>query len=194
MRHKLRRVRHDWITYAIGTTAGGNNIVDWTDAGLVSEITRDGLTLSEGTTYYFSVQGGNGGGLWSAPADTNGIATPTGATVAGAKALANGQIRALRGKTVSAVFNDCFYVQEPDGYRGIKITPAASVTAGQTVDIAGTMQGQGAERYIDCAGNALTASAGPGAPAAVGVRSDSVGGADLWYWLRAFRAGSGRTT
>ena len=41
--------------YAIGTTAGGTNIVDWTLLGNVTTVTKTGLSLSNGQIYYFSV-------------------------------------------------------------------------------------------------------------------------------------------
>jgi len=44
--------------YAIGTTPGGTNVVNWTNVGLTpTSVTKTGLALSHGTTYYFSVKG-----------------------------------------------------------------------------------------------------------------------------------------
>jgi hypothetical protein len=45
--------------YAIGTTAGGTDIVDWTRNGLNFSVTHTGLTLTDGTTYYFTVRAVN---------------------------------------------------------------------------------------------------------------------------------------
>jgi hypothetical protein len=59
--------------YAIGTSAGGNDTVDWTSAGTETSVTKTGLSLSAGTTYYFSVKAQNGEGLWSAIGTSNGI-------------------------------------------------------------------------------------------------------------------------
>ncbi|MCS7074836.1 MAG: pre-peptidase C-terminal domain-containing protein, partial [Bacteroidia bacterium] len=58
--------------YAIGTTAGGTNIVGWTNNGTATSVTRTGLTLSNGTTYYFSVRSVNNAGLISAVSSSNG--------------------------------------------------------------------------------------------------------------------------
>jgi hypothetical protein len=49
--------------YAIGTTAGGSNLVGWTDNSTGLSVVRTGLTLTVGTTYYFSVKAQNTGGL-----------------------------------------------------------------------------------------------------------------------------------
>ena len=45
--------------YAIGTTAGGTNTVNWTSLGNVTTVTKTGLTLTAGTTYFFSVRAVN---------------------------------------------------------------------------------------------------------------------------------------
>ncbi len=49
--------------YAIGTSAGGTQTVNWTDLAYVSKVTRSGLSLTVGKTYYFSVRAKNGKGL-----------------------------------------------------------------------------------------------------------------------------------
>jgi len=57
--------------YAI-ISDGGSRIVDWTDNGLNTTITKTDLTLTVGTTYYFSVKAENGAGLQSAATNSNG--------------------------------------------------------------------------------------------------------------------------
>ena len=59
--------------YAIGTTSGGTDVVNWTSAGTDTEVTKTGLSLSAGTTYYFSVKAKNGVGLWSTVTTSDGI-------------------------------------------------------------------------------------------------------------------------
>ncbi|MFA6449986.1 MAG: hypothetical protein WCX65_10975, partial [bacterium] len=54
--------------YAIGTAPGARNTLDWTNAGAVTTITKTGLALTQGTTYYFSVRARNS-------ADVPGVAT-----------------------------------------------------------------------------------------------------------------------
>jgi len=46
--------------YAIGSTAGDSDIVGWTDNGLTTSITHSGLTLNNGSTYYFTIKAENG--------------------------------------------------------------------------------------------------------------------------------------
>ena len=58
--------------YAIGTL-GSIYLVDWTSAGTGTQVTASGLTLSQGTTYYFAVKCQNGAGLWSAVGMSDGI-------------------------------------------------------------------------------------------------------------------------
>ena len=41
--------------YAIGTSAGGTQTVNWTSLDNVTTVTKTGLTLTVGQTYYFSV-------------------------------------------------------------------------------------------------------------------------------------------
>ena len=58
--------------YAIGTSAGGTQTVNWTSLGNVTTVTKSGLTLSVGQTYYFSVQAVNGVGLTGSATNSNG--------------------------------------------------------------------------------------------------------------------------
>jgi hypothetical protein len=58
--------------YAIGTTPGGTDEVNWTTLGDVTSVTRSGLTLSVGTTYYFSVKAENGVSLQSNSTNSDG--------------------------------------------------------------------------------------------------------------------------
>lgn len=59
--------------YAIGSTSGGNDVIDWTSAGLNTQVIRTGLSLTSGATYYFSVRAENGSGLLSTATNSNGI-------------------------------------------------------------------------------------------------------------------------
>jgi hypothetical protein len=58
--------------YAIGTTAGASNLLNWTALGNVASVTKGSLTLTIGATYYFSVKAFNGAGLESAVTNSNG--------------------------------------------------------------------------------------------------------------------------
>ena len=59
--------------YAIGTSAGGTQILGFTDAGNVTSVTRTGLTLTSGTTYFVSVRAYDGAGNRSSATSSNGI-------------------------------------------------------------------------------------------------------------------------
>jgi spore germination protein YaaH len=71
--------------YAIGTSAGATDVVGWTDNGTVTSVTRTGLSLLAGQTYYFSVQSEDGAGLLSAFNSSDGqiVLTATGITESG---------------------------------------------------------------------------------------------------------------
>ncbi len=58
--------------YAIGTTAGGTNVVGWTSLGNVLAVTQTGLSLNVGTTYYFSVEAVNGVGVTGPATNSSG--------------------------------------------------------------------------------------------------------------------------
>jgi hypothetical protein len=61
--------------YAVGTTQGENGIevIDWTSIGVNTEVTLEGLNLSEGQVYYFNVKSRNGANLFSQVGSSDGI-------------------------------------------------------------------------------------------------------------------------
>jgi hypothetical protein len=59
--------------YGIGTELGTVDVVNWTSAGLNTQITHTGLSLVIGQYYYFTVKARNGCGLWSQPGNSDGI-------------------------------------------------------------------------------------------------------------------------
>ena len=58
--------------YAIGTTIGGTDTTGWIDNGNSLSVTKTGLSLTQGQTYYFTVKAENGVGLQSGTANSNG--------------------------------------------------------------------------------------------------------------------------
>jgi hypothetical protein len=58
--------------YAIGTTPGATDVVNWTDNWFNDTATVTGLSLVDGQTYYFSVKAEDGAGLQSAVYTSNG--------------------------------------------------------------------------------------------------------------------------
>ena len=128
--------------YAIGTSPGGNDVVDWTTiAG--TTVTKTGLTLSSTNTYYFSVQAQNGAGLWSTAVNSDGIepVDDTG-TIADAKKKADGEpdgVVALLNKVVTASFPVCFYIEETDRFSAIRVDGSGGPAKGTLVSVAGEM-------------------------------------------------------
>lgn len=59
--------------YAIGTTIGGTELVNWRQAGTQTEITHKGLSLTKSQIYYISVKAKNGAGIWSQVGCSDGI-------------------------------------------------------------------------------------------------------------------------
>ncbi|MBM4250107.1 MAG: hypothetical protein FJ149_11935, partial [Euryarchaeota archaeon] len=76
--------------YAIGTTPNGTDVVGWTSAGTASSLSRKGLSLQNGGTYYITVRARNGAGLWSASATTDGITVDTTVPAASVPSTAGG--------------------------------------------------------------------------------------------------------
>jgi hypothetical protein len=168
--------------YAIGTTPGGTQARTWTSCAQATDVTATGLSLTQNQNYYISVQVGTGLGTWGSSTTSNGIKVAPAVGIQAAKALADGtsaDVKALRGKLVSAGFAGGFYVQEPDGHYGLKVVSSASVNAGEQVEVCGVMKGSGAERYLDCTGNPVTKTPGPGGPYPVAVSVPTVGGIEL---------------
>ncbi|HNW45296.1 MAG TPA: lectin like domain-containing protein, partial [Elusimicrobiales bacterium] len=53
--------------YAVGATAGAADVVPWASAGTALAVTETGLSLSEGSTYYFSVKAYNSSSGYYSP-------------------------------------------------------------------------------------------------------------------------------
>jgi PKD repeat protein/N-acetylneuraminic acid mutarotase len=63
--------------YAIGSTPGGGDVVNWTNTTDTSFL-RTGLNILAGQTYYVAVQARNEGGLWSEPGVSSGVVAGSG--------------------------------------------------------------------------------------------------------------------
>ena len=163
--------------YAIGSTSGGSDIVDW-KATTATSVTETGLSLSAGSTYYFSVKAKNGVGLLSDPANSDGITpvAPCG-TIAQIKALADGQLVSLSGKALTANFGSLVYIEELDAASGIRVD-SAGPAVGTSVDVLGVIRTSAdQERYI---GDALFVTGGPAAmPLIPLLRTSALGGSSL---------------
>lgn len=136
-----------YYEYAIGTIPGGTNVSGYTNVGLFTEVTRNGLNLSTTPTYYVTVRGRVGSNNYTA--SSNGIkAAVDRDSVGPAKSQIDSASAALYGQTVTAVFPDCAYIT--DG-AGIRIVTTRPIAVGNVVDVAGRMGGSDGERllYVD---------------------------------------------
>ena len=157
----------DEYQVAIGTTPGGTEAVGFTSVGTATEVTRGGLSLTAGQTYYISVKALNGAGLWSAVGTSDGIGVPPPAgTVAEAKSFADGTAVQLRGRLVSAKIGSSLWVQDGEFEPGIRVQSAAAVLPGDVVGVTGKLVTVEGERRIDDAHVAVTGNAAAPAPAA----------------------------
>jgi hypothetical protein len=66
--------------YAIGDTPGSTGVVEWTDNGNVTNVTRSSLSLTIGVTYYFTVKAENGVALQSNSTSSDGQCVLSGGT------------------------------------------------------------------------------------------------------------------
>ena len=110
--------------YGIGTVPGTDDVSAWVSIGLAESVIKTGLQLSAGQTYYFCVKAKNGAGKWGVVGISEGvhvISSTQESSIGRTRQLADAQVVYLKDKIVSAVFDDCIYIQEPMGYAGIKV-------------------------------------------------------------------------
>ncbi|MCL5795001.1 MAG: Ig-like domain-containing protein [Patescibacteria group bacterium] len=100
----------DEYQYAIGTTPGGTDVVNWTWVEAGQSITKNGLSLAVDQTYYFSVRAENGAYTLGAAGNSNGqtvvdLTAPT-ITMAGyPSTLTNNARPEFTGSTVDLMTN-----------------------------------------------------------------------------------------
>lgn len=139
-------------TYAIGTAAGGSDIAGWTSAGIETSVTRDDIQLTVGQTYYFSVKARNPSQRWSETGVSVGVTVITEASIESIgelKDLDDGSSISLTNKVVTAVFDDCFFIEESNRCSGIRcIEAGAQLSSGSMVDVQGTLGTINGERVI----------------------------------------------
>ncbi len=136
--------------YAIGASPGATDVVDWTDAGLDTSVTRSDLTLNWEADYYFTVRATNGLGM-TTTASSGPIRPVHGVeTINAAKAENDPTIVKLTGKSVTAIYSDRFYIEETNRSGGIRVKGISPVSEGQKVTVVGPIKTDyDGERYID---------------------------------------------
>ena len=97
--------------YAIGTIAGGTELVDWTSTGTSTEVTVTNLILDQQETYYFAVKARNGAGLWSEVGVSDGIKSRS--LVIGASCPVNLLITDPKGRQIGIDENGTSYDEIP---------------------------------------------------------------------------------
>lgn len=82
------------------------------------------------------------------------ITAQQGETIAQAKALPDGSSVSLRGKAVTAVFGETFYIEETNRSAGIQVVmPSHGLYTGMTADVFGViLTNKDGERYVDTVG------------------------------------------
>jgi hypothetical protein len=162
------------FTYAIGTTPGGSDVAGWTSAGIETSMSRDDLPLEGGKTYYVSVKARNPSLRWSeigvSPAVT--VVAVVGFDKLGVlKAGDDADGVSLGGKVVSAVFSDCFFIEEADRACGIRCFEGpTTLKPGDIVDVEGNLDTISGERCLTGATHTVTGSTSAVKPMAMGCR------------------------
>lgn len=120
---------YDYI-YAVGDKPGNSNIVNWTsttsDSALIENVNGNLLP-------YITVKARNRFGWWSEPRS----AKPD-SSIQEAKHVQNGARVTVTG-IISAIYSDCYYIQEPGVMHGIKVSGSADGVEGQEVMVAGVV-------------------------------------------------------
>ena len=165
-------------SFAIGTTAGADDVVTWTSVGASTLLNRSDQSLAAGRTYFISVRATNHVGLTSAAGTSSALAivpSTSANTVGIARKQASGTQVYLPGKIVTAVFDDCIFIEEPDRSAGVRcLVQSTGLQVGAVVDILARVAVQYGEVVLDdIEFGRLAVAAGPLRPVAISGRSVS---------------------
>lgn len=167
--------------YAVGTSPS-SLVVQWKSAGLNLGATESGLALQPGSVYYWYVKARDCAGNWSVTTASDGIMVVThpASSVDAAKSLPDGATAGLDAKTVTAITDTGFYVQDGPPWVGIRVDSAsAGIAVGNLVDIGGTLStSPDGEKLIT---GIAALKPGTSAPHAVGLANRSMGGGSRNY-------------
>jgi outer membrane protein assembly factor BamB len=163
-------------SYAVGTSQATDDVVSWTEVGAATSISRSDLPLLPGVSYYVLVRATNHALLQSA----TGVSSPVtvvagdlGSTVGGAKKRLLGTQVSLPGKIVTAVFDDCAFIEEPNRSSGIRVTPKPfGLQPGAVVNVTGSIGLRYGETVLTSA--TATPSGFEGTIAPVGLPCDTL--------------------
>lgn len=128
--------------YAVGTCAGESDIRPWMLTADTSALISG---IPAGKRVYISAIAQNQFGFWSACGST---AVEIPVRIANVVDLGDGIEVCISG-VVTAIFADCYYLQDPDGARGIKVIGDASgLHVGDQATVTGTLTTVNGERCI----------------------------------------------
>ncbi|MHB9035465.1 MAG: outer membrane protein assembly factor BamB family protein [Armatimonadota bacterium] len=142
-----------YYSYAVGTQPGYDDAAAWTNTGTATSVSLQNLQLEPGRPYYVSVTATNWASLKSAAGVSKGfivISTAANNAIGWAKQRIDGAAMHLQGKIVTAVFDDCVYIEELNRASGIRCTiNGSSLKPGAIVDVTGSMGTRYGERVIN---------------------------------------------
>jgi uncharacterized lipoprotein YddW (UPF0748 family) len=137
--------------YAIGTSPGSTDILNWTFAGLeTSAVHHLPSSPVPGTAFYWSIKAKDLAGNWSNVQVSSGTVYGNSFTkIAEATNNPDGTVVIIdQPKVVTGVFGSYFYIQESDRTRGLRIESSSAVNIGDLVRVAGRLSTIDGERCI----------------------------------------------
>ncbi len=179
-------------SYCIGKSPGASDVTNWVNAGSATACSRSDLAVEIGQLLYVSVKARNHAGLESAVGTSTAvmvIADNQINLIGDARTRPDGTRVYLPGKIVTAVYSDCFFIEEPDRSAGIRCDIGSSdLSAGAVVDVLGKVTCRNGEPVvIEASYSRLGVAADTVAPYAASMRAvagavsggGSTGGASL---------------
>lgn len=160
--------------YAIGTTPGGTDTLDWTattDTSILVESPR----ITPGRKHYVSVKALSRSGLWSSAGVSDGIIIKP--TLGCIKGYRNGDPLIVDDVIVTRKFTGEFYVENQDRSAGMKVVTSEAVEEGQKLIISGTLTAGDTECSIT---NPTITHDGTGEVKPICLPTKSLGGSDHW--------------
>lgn len=158
-------------SYAIGTSAGASDVVGWTLAGLSTGVTKAGLPLQTGKSYYFSVIAKDYTGLMSSVGVSEPITVisdDVNSSIGTIKREAAGTSVNIQAKIVTAVYSDCVFVEDSNRSSGIRcVVSNSGLSVSDVVDVSGYIAQINNEIVISGATLQKTGTAQPILPLAV---------------------------
>jgi hypothetical protein len=142
-----------YYSYAVGTQPGYDDAVAWTNIGSSTSTVLQSLQLEQGRSYYVSVAATNWASLTSGAGASQPftiVSTAADNAIGWAKQRSDGTAVHLQGKVVTAVFEDCVYIEELTRASGIRCAIfGSSLKPGAIVDVSGAMGTRYNERVVN---------------------------------------------